>query len=606
MVFLECNMKSIKIGNSSGFWGDDPTALKRQIKGGNLDYITSDYLAEVSMTVLKKQQLKNNKLGYVTDFIDHLKLAADEFLKKRPKIITNAGGNNPKKCASLIYEYFKDKKNTELKIAYIEGDNIINNIEEWSNDGEKYLNIENKRTLPNIKKIISANAYYGIAPIIEALKQNPDIIITGRATDSAIVIAPLVHELNWKINDWDKLANAMLAAHIIECGAQSTGGNFTDWKSIQNWENFGFPIIKMFEDSSFYVTKHKNTGGIVTENTVKEQIVYEIANPKKYYSPDVVTDLTEIKVNQIEKDIVEVKGAKGSAPSDFVKISMAYEDGFKASGSLIFAGAYSKEKAKTIEDFFWKRLGVDFNKTNTEYIGYNSCSKSSSDFENANEILIKFHAYDYDIRKIKKFSEHLSTIILSSPQGLAVTGGRPRPTKVLTYWPTLIKKERLKFSIGFYNKTNIKQLNNISLYSFKNSENEEVYDNLDFFYTAKNTEIKKESLTKIKLYKICLARSGDKGNTANIGLIARNKEVYEFIKQNIDSKLVKSFFKSICKGKVVRYDIPGINSMNFLLFNVLDGGGTKSLRADAQGKTLASLLLNMKIDIPKKILNSIK
>jgi hypothetical protein len=598
----------IKIANAGGYWGDDLNALKRQLTGGEVDYISADYLAEITMSILRKQQLKNPALGYVTDFVDQIVEVADLLIEKKVRMISNAGGINPVGCAKAIYE--RIGTNHPLKIAVVEGDNIMDQIADLQGKGEKFTNMETGEDFSIISdKLESANAYLGVPPLVKALETGADLVIVGRHTDTSITMAPMVYEFGWKLNDWDKLAASLVAGHIIECGAQATGGNFTDWHLIEKWTNFGYPIIEMHKNGTFYVTKHENTGGLVSVDTIREQLVYEMGDPQYYISPDVVADFLTIKLEQDGKDRVKVSGIKGNPSTKFYKVSMAYTDGFKAVGSVILSGNKAVEKAKIFGELFWdrlKELGYTFEKTNTEMVGYNACHRDLAKPIEPNEILLRFYAYDYKREGLQEFAKLISTIILSGPAGVAVTGGRPRIQGIMSYWPALIRKEGIVSTVKLLDK-NAEVVNSYKVNPLTGFE-----QNIDFEATQKQVadEIVDDYLSLlpngddyeiVELRDICLARSGDKGDMSNIGLIARSPEIYKFIKKNITAKFVKSAFKGICKGKVIRYELDNLQALNFLLEESLDGGGTKALVIDPQGKTYASALLNIKIPVPKNL-----
>jgi len=302
--------KSIRIGNSGGFWGDDLKAFKRQLEFGNLDYLTMDFLAEITMSILRKQQIRNPELGYVTDFVDQVVDNAELIKEKNVRVLSNAGGINPLNCARKIIEELKPK-GIKFKIAVIDGDNLVDKIESLYPDKADFKNLETGNDFKIIKdKIQSANAYLGLPPLLAALESGADIIIAGRVTDTSITMAPMVYEFGWELNDWDKLASGLVAGHIIECGAQSTGGNFTDWHLIEKWDNFGYPVVEAFPDGSFIVEKPEGTGGIVTLNSVKEQLVYEMGDPSNYISPDVVADFRSIRLEELGNNRVKVFGVK--------------------------------------------------------------------------------------------------------------------------------------------------------------------------------------------------------------------------------------------------------------------------------------------------------
>jgi len=584
--------KQIRIGNAGGFWGDDLQALKRQLTGGQLDYISIDYLAEITMSILRKQQIKNPALGYVHDFVNQIIEVAPIIKEKHTRIIANAGGINPVECARKILKEL-EKVNIKLKIAIIEGDNIIDKIDDFYPAKSSFKNMENDTDFASVRsKLQSANAYLGVAPVVKALETGADIIICGRVTDTAITIAPMVYEFGWALNDWDKLASGLVAGHIIECGAQATGGNFTDWHLIKKWENFGYPVVEINADGTFAVTKHENTGGLVTVNTVKEQLVYEMGNPSAYISPDVVADFGTIQLAQDGENRVKVWGVKGMPSTPFLKVSMAYADGYKATGSIIICGEKAVEKAHIFATTFWKRLNINFEKTNTEMVGHNASHKTLAREVETNEILLRLSVYDSDAKKLDTFGKSIAPLILSGPQGVAVTGGRPSAQEVMTYYPTLIPKELVPTQVSLLDDAG-KIILTFEVDSFTGFE-----QTIDLPEPTKQIATKpikldfeKKSTKKIKLRELCLARSGDKGDMANIGVVARSPEIYEHLKKHLTAGVVKTWFDGICKGNVKRYELDNLQALNFLLEESLDGGGTKSLMIDAQGKTYASALL---------------
>lgn len=595
----------IRIGNAGGFWGDDLDAFRRQLEGGDLDYISMDFLAEITMSILKKQQLKNPELGYVTDFVDQIVDNAALIKEKNVTVLSNAGGINPSGCAKAILEKLK-AKNIELNIAVIEGDTIIDRIDEWYPEKAAFRNLDTGEDFAAVKdKIQSANAYLGIPPLLKALSWNPDVIIAGRVTDTSVTMAPMIYEFGWKADDWDKLASTVIAGHIIECGAQGSGGNFTDWQDIPSWTNFGYPIVEVYPDSSFVVTKHDNTGGLVSVNTVKEQLVYEMGDPAAYISPDVVADFRTIRLSEEGTNRVRVRGVKGYPSTKQLKVSMAYEDGFKASASIIISGGEATEKAEVFADMFWDRLGLSFEKTNTEYIGFNACHLDLAPVIEPNEILLRFSVYDHDKTKINEFGKQIAPLILSGPPGVAVTGGRPRPQSVMTYYPALVDKELIDANVLLLNSEG-ETVKNETVSSVTGFESGEPLQKSIVARTENTSSNKETETVNVKLKKLCLARSGDKGDSANIGVIARNKTIYDFIKAYLTPALIKSMFREFCKGKVERFELDNIFALNFMLYESLDGGGTKSLMIDAQGKTFAQALLNQYITAPKTVVDSLQ
>ena len=582
-------MRKIRIGNSSGFWGDAPDALYRMASAGDLDYLTCDYLAEVSMSVLRKQQQKNPTLGFVKDFMNHFEQAASELQSNGIKLITNAGGNNPRALASEVYRYVLSQR-LDLKVVAVEGDNVLGLTRNLSQ--EELSNFETGESFSE-NEFQSANAYIGVAGLLKALELEADIIIAGRVTDSALALAPMIHEFQWSLDDYDKLGSGMIAAHCIECGAQVTGGNFTDWQKVTNWNNMGFPIIEMKEDGVFYVTKHENTGGLVSVDTVKEQLVYEIADPARYYSPDVISDLTSLTISLESENRVKVEGGKGHPSTPFYKVSASYADGFKAVGELIISGADALKKAQLFQEIFWDRLAIDFLRTNTEFVGYNSCHGSLVENNTANEVLLKLYVHDLDKNKVESFSQSVASLILSGPQGVAVIGGRPRVQEVISYWPFLINKNELELNVydPSFGRENLVSV-------FRSNAAVPAESN---FIDLSTKQVACEQGEPVSLSEICLARSGDKGNSVNIGVVARSDEAYNYLKKYLTPGLLKEWFETKALGNIKRYEIKGLKAFNFILEQALDGGGTKALRIDAQGKTFAAALLNQKLRIPQGV-----
>ncbi len=597
---------SIRIGNSGGFWGDDLQAFKRQLEHGNLDYLTMDFLAEITMSILKKQQMRNPDLGYVTDFVDQVLENAELIKDKKVRILSNAGGMNPEACAKKIQKGL-EAKNIALKIAIIEMDSVFHLLDDFTAKGISLSNMETGEDYEAIKgEVQSANAYLGIPPILKALQEGADIIIAGRVTDTSITMAPMVYEFNWSLNDWDKLASGLVAGHIIECGAQSTGGNFTDWHLVEKWDNFGYPIVEVYPDGSFIVEKAENSGGLISIDSIKEQLVYEMGNPAAYISPDVVADFRTIQLESVGPNQVKVAGVKGKPSTQFLKVSMAYRDGYSAFGSIIISGGNAMEKAKKFCDIFWSRIGVDFEKQNTEYVGYNSCHLNLALNIEPNEVLLRLNVYDKDRDKLVLFSKNIAPLILSGPPGVAVTGGRPRVISVMSYWPTLIPKEEVTAVVTSFDLAGeIVSTHYIKSILGSESSDIETGDPAEIAIHPEKKISLNQSGTKIKFKDICLARSGDKGDTANIGIIARSPEIYEYIKVNLTAGEIKNMFSSLCKGKVLRYQMDNIGGLNFLLEASLDGGGTKSLMIDAQGKTFAQAFLNQEVIVPDELLKTI-
>ncbi len=595
-------MERIRIGNAGGYWGDDPDALKNQVLNGELDFITIDYLAEITMSIMNKQKLRDPSLGYAKDFLKHIDPVFEEIVKRNIKVITNAGGVNPEALAEKLEELALSKGLKGVKIAVVEGDNILDSIDKLAEEGVDFSNMETGEPYDLIKgKVLSANLYFGAAPVVEALKQGANIVITGRVTDTGITLAPMIYSFGWDTADYDKLASGIVAGHILECGAQSTGGNFTDWEKVPSFDTIGYPIAEIYKDGTFVITKHDSLDGMVSVDTVREQLVYEMGDPKNYITPDVIADFSTIKLEQIGENRVKVSGVKGYAPTDLLKVSISFEDGYKSSGAIIISGPDARKKAEKFAEIFWKRVGIEYEDSLTEFVGLNACHYHLAHLKEANEILLRFSVRDHDRSKFERFRRKLPALILSGPPAVAVTGGAPHIQNVVSYWPALVPQEISKWKVSVF-ESGKKIFEKEGNWEKTGGSIKEVKDNTNF--DGKKFENAKTE--RVLLKKIALARSGDKGDTCNIGLIARSDLAWEFIGWKITEKLVKKIFGEIVKGNIERFEVKNLNAFNFLLHNALGGGGTKSLRIDAQGKTLAHALLNQFFDIPVNVLESVR
>lgn len=595
--------KTVRIGNSSGFWGDEPLAMRRQVLTGKLDYLTADYLAEVSMSILAKQQQRAPDLGYVTDFLDHIRLAADALKDHFPKMVTNAGGNNPVGCGQAVQKLLVEL-GFKKRVMAVSGDNLMSLIPELSNK-EEFAHLETGAAFDRIAdRLVAANAYTGSEGIVKALEMDADVVITGRASDSALTIGPLMYEMGWAMDDWDKLAAAMVAGHVIECGAQACGGNFTDWETIDNWKEMGYPIIEMQADGSFLVTKGEGTGGLVNQWTVKEQLVYEIADPRAYMGPDVIADLSRVQVEDIGPELVRVSGVKGQSAPPRWKVSMVYRDGYKAVGAVMIGGLAAYKKAQLVDKIFWERFPFPFDKRASNFIGADSLGAALGRKE-GNEILLQFVAHDADRSKLERFIKEIAGLILAGPQGMAAYGGRPKIQEVFAYWPCLVHSNNLpQFIWAIDDKGEVNKLKEFVPASAINQKP----------LTPEPPEVPSADFSLLRPFKggvevgmkdLCLARSGDKGNNANLGVLARNEQVYKYLKSHLDPGVIGKWLEDLCEGEITRYELDGLMGFNFMLEKALDGGGTRSTRADPQGKMLAAAVLAQRVYVPKEIIASL-
>jgi hypothetical protein len=443
----------IRIASGQGFWGDLIDAPFYQVTKGEVDYLVMDYLAEVTMSILQKQKNKNPKLGYAKDIPELMKRILPICVEKNIKIITNGGGVNPIACAEAVMEVARELKIKKLKIAVVLGDDIKDRIDEIISSGCELNNMETGESIINVKdKILSANVYFGAIPIVDGLKQDANIVITGRTTDTGLTLAPMIYEFGWEKENYNLMSAGTIAGHILECGAQSSGGNFLgDWQSIPNMAEIGFPIAEAFSYGEVIITKHKNTGGKVSFETVAEQLVYEIGDPKSYITPDCIADFSSIKLEDLGNDRVKVFNVKGSGPTDFYKVSCSYADGFSSSSTLTYSWPQALTKAKAADKILRRRLEnlkLQFDEIRSEYIGFNSCHGPLSkeiDEEDLNEIMLRVAVRSHDYYSVERFGKEIAPLILTGPPSVTgFAGGRPKPSEVVAYWPALIPKKLVK------------------------------------------------------------------------------------------------------------------------------------------------------------------
>jgi len=597
--------KKIRIGNAGGYWGDDMDALRRQLVGGPLDYITMDFLAEITMSILRKQQLKNPKLGYAGDFLTQLQTCLPLIIKKNVKVITNAGGINPVGLGREIVSLAK-QMGFDLKVGVVYGDDISQRLYELRAGGEKFTNMETGAEFGGVmRRVTSANVYLGAEPVVDALRAGCQIIVTGRVTDTGITLAPMIHEFGWEMDDWDKMAAGIVAGHIIECGAQGSGGNITDWQEVPSFHNMGYPIIEMEPSGEFVVTKHKRTGGLINEKSIKEQLVYEMGDPAQYISPDGVAYFNTIQVQETGPDRVRVSGVRGGPAPEMFKVSMAYADGWKAEGEVLISGPDVAQKAAAVEDFFWRKVGHNFAKTSTALVGAGSIWPDELQVCSPQEVYLRFGVCDDDLSKIHDFSKAIPAVILAGPSGMAVsTRGRPRPQQVVAYWPALIRRDGVTAKVLTWDTHGQEAFHEIEFPI--RGEIGEPSRNVVKSTRRRVAKTAAGALKDVQLRRLCYARSGDKGDTCNIGVLARSPRVYAWMQTALTAAAVKRFFKGKVLGKVTRFELDNLQGLNFLLEESLGGGGTTSLLVDPQGKTMSQALLEMRVKVPAALLKGQK
>ena len=441
---------SIRIASGQGFWGDLPNAPINQVRKGPIDYLVMDYLAEVTMSIMQKQKLRNPDYGYARDFVGVISEILPDIAEKGIKVISNAGGVNPEACKEQILKAIEEQGYNGIKVAVVDGDNILNDLDSLIERGHPLNNMESGEPITSVKdELLSANVYFGSRPIVEALNKGADIVVTGRVTDTGLTLAPMIHEFDWSFDDYDKMSAGTIAGHIIECGAQVSGGNFTDWEKIDDFVDIGFPIIEAKPDGSFYVTKHDDTGGLISEQTVKEQLLYEIGDPTEYITPDCIADFTSVNLEKAGPNRVKVSGIKGKPETETYKISASYNDGYKLSSTLVYSWPGALKKAKRAGEILQGRadaLGLEYDDFRVEYIGVNGCSeqpitKKQLDGEQE-EVQMRVSLSGSSKEDLNRFGKEVAPLILTGPSGVTgFAGGRPKASGIVAYWPALLDKE---------------------------------------------------------------------------------------------------------------------------------------------------------------------
>ena len=436
----------VRVGAGQGFWGDWLEAPRRLVEGGPIDYLMLDYLAEVTMSILQKQKERDPNMGYARDFVGAMESVMGPVAGGKVRVIANAGGVNPPACAQAI-KALAGRGGNSLRIGVVTGDDLLPRLDELVDGGHALANMDTGEPLERVReRVLSANAYIGSEPIVEALRQDAHVVITGRSTDTALTMAPLRHEFGWAADDWNKLAAGIIAGHIIECGAQCSGGNcLYDWQDIPDLANVGYPIVEASADGTFAVTKHPGTGGRVSVRTVTEQLVYEMGDPHAYITPDVVADFTSIQLEDAGPDRVRVFGIRGAHPTDKLKVSIAYRAGFKAVGTLVYSWPDALEKAQVADRVLRERLdrlGLHFEKILTEFVGVSSThGRLAGELPDTPEVQFRIGVRGENRAAVERFTREIAPLVLNGPPSVTgFAGGRPKVEEIVAYWPALVDK----------------------------------------------------------------------------------------------------------------------------------------------------------------------
>ncbi|MFZ2468791.1 MAG: acyclic terpene utilization AtuA family protein [Parvibaculum sedimenti] len=584
--------RTVRIGCASGFWGDTPEAVGQLVTKGDIDYLVFDYLAEVTMSLLVRARTKSPEAGYAPDFVQAIVPFLPELKRKGIKIVANAGGVNPRGCREALAKA-AEAAGVKISIGVVLGDDLLDRSDEMRDRSVT----EMFSGAPFPAKPMSMNAYLGARPIAAALAAGADIVVTGRCADSAVALGPLMHEFGWGDEDWERLSQGSLAGHLIECGPQGTGGNFTDWREVPGWDDMGMPIVEVSADGGFIMTKTPDTGGLVVPAAVGEQMLYEIGDPQRYILPDVICDWSQVTLEQVGPDRVMVRGARGLGRTDSYKVSATYADGWRAISTLTLAAIEAPAKAERVAEAILTRcrrilrgrnLG-DFRQVSVEVLGAEAAYGANARAR-TREVVLKIGAVHDHREALDIFAGEIAPMAASSAQGLTgFFAGRPKVQPVVRLFSFLHPKADTPVTVEVDGETVPVQVATeaVRLPAPRSPRGEAGDPGPD-------------EMT-VPLVALAWARSGDKGNIANIGVIARKPDYLPWIRAALTEERVREYFAHVCEGPVERFELPGIHALNFLLHDSLGGGGIASVRIDPQGKGYGQILLDIGVSVPAEL-----
>jgi hypothetical protein len=621
--------ETVRIGCGCGFWGDSAAGPAQLVRAGGIDVLMLDYLSEITMSLLARARRKRPELGYATDFVTAVMTPlAREIAERRIRVVTNAGGVNPSGCAFALRAVL-EQLGVRLSIATVIGDDVTGELAQLREAGT--LDLETGGLLP--EKVVSANAYLGAFPIAQALRSGADVVITGRCADSALALGPLIAAFDWLASDLDRLAMGSLAGHIIECGTQATGGICTDWRPVAAaWDDMGYPVVECSADGSFVVTKPTATGGLVTPATVAEQITYEVHDPAAYILPDVVCDFTDVRLEAIGTDRVRVTGARGLAATPDYKASLTYQDGFRCMATLMIVGVEAVMKAHAVAAAILARAArllaqagySSFGATSVEVLGSESLYGPHGKTASTREVVLKIAVAHAEEGALELFSREIFPAATSMAQGITgFAGGRPAVQPVVRLASCLVSKSRVSVQIevdgqvtsycgataptgwatpvaavaGAKGTSQVQHATRVWSQSAVPGAEAQPAGSGTEAQPATVFDISRP-VVEVPLIRLAWGRSGDKGDTANIGVIARRREFMPAIDAALTPQSVAAYLAHLVTGPVERFDWPGLNGWNFVLHRALGGGGIASLRYDPQGKSYAQILMDFPVRVP--------
>jgi hypothetical protein len=583
---------TLRIGGASGAWGDSPGALA-QLLGAGVDYLMLDYLAEVTMSLLARARLKDTEAGYPPDAVAYLGAVLPDLAAMRVRVATNAGGVNPR-GAKRALEALIAAQGLRLTVACIEGDDVLPLIPALRDH-----DITDPATgLPLPARLLTANAYLGALPIAAAFAAGADIVITGRCADSALALGILMHEFGWSAADYDLLAAGSLAGHILECGPQATGGIFTDWQTVPDWHNIGYPIAICRPDGGFTITKPANTGGLITPQVIAEQTLYEVADPAAYFLPDVTADFSHVTLHQTAENEVEVTGAKGRPPTARYKISATYQDGYRAVATISIIGMDAAAKAERTaaaliaraETIFREKNLPNFTATHTEALGAEASYGQNSQTRASREVLLRLAVTHPSREALDLFARELGSVgLFGAPGTTGIYAGRPKPAPLIKLFTFFLDKSALPNPTLTLAGAPPAAVPVPHSGGYAPPETPPIPD---------PPEPPPESTIRVPLHTIAHARSGDKADTSNIAIFARHPRHLPWLRRALAPERILAQLSHLASGPAERFEAPGLHALNFVIQNALGGGGMASLRIDPQGKAYAQMILELPVEIP--------